>query len=291
MSARGAGAAPAFAALLRRFDRSLRRVRRNEDPGAIHDVRVCTRRLGTLLQVWRGTLERTSKRRMRRELRALRRELAEARDLQVLLPPLRARRAVEPVPNAALDVWVRELETDLANALVNAACRCDPRGLAKLRAALRQSAVALAGASRPAVRLDSRAVLARSQQRAARALRAAAAVRQVTGPAAQPLLHEARLRIKAWRYAEENVGSAQRARRAAGLQDGLGATHDLLVLRARASARNGLSGLARSLDDEAQRAWRDLRPGLVAVSRDAAAFVGARKGTRKAIRRAVLPDR
>ena len=271
-------AALACAPLRRRFDRALRRVRHNADAEAIHDLRVVTRRLATVLQVWRGALAGPLRRRTRRELRSLRRCIAEARDLQVLVPALRARQAAEPAPHAVLDVWVRELESDLATAVAEAAHGCDPHAVAALRAALRQAAAALILGAGLAARREARAVLARAQRRARSALRAAIVVRDVTGASTQPLLHRARLRIKGWRYAEELAGSAPRARRAERLQEGLGAIHDLLVLRARAAARNGLSTLARSLDDEAQRRWDGLRPGLVAASRDPAAFAGQARG-------------
>ena len=143
MTAPAAPAAPDFAALARRFDRAVRRTRRNADAAAIHDLRVATRRLGTLLQLRRGVLEAGLRRRTRRQLRRLRRDVAAARDLQVLLPAVRARRDSAPVPDAALDVWVRELEQDVAAEVATAARRCDAAPLAELRGALRACGVAL----------------------------------------------------------------------------------------------------------------------------------------------------
>jgi len=279
--------ARAFATLVGRLERAIKRVRRGGDDEAIHDVRVATRRLGALLQVWRGALDDTRRRRARRALRALRRDLAKARDLQVLAAVLGASGYSGP-DVAAFAVWRRELDAQIARRTMVAARRCGPRRLAPLRRALGGVAAALEGAPNLATRRLARQMLERRRLRARLALAALDAVTRVADPDAAALLHRARIKVKGWRYGEEvaGVAAARATAMSRELQERLGAIHDRYVLRARAAARGGLDSLIRATDVEIQRGWDDLRAGVPLAERVAAGrVVGARSAMMRAIPR------
>ena len=170
--------------------------------------------------------------------------------------------------------------------MAKAARRCGPGPLAGLRRQLERVAAPLEDVSGAAVRREAAAVLARRRRRARRALASLHEVAQVADRDAAKVLHRARLRVKAWRYAEELAGADRAARSAAdlkALQERLGAIHDRYVLRARAVARGGLDPLVSAIDGEIQRDWDGLRAGVPLTARRAAVgAVGARKATMRA---------
>lgn len=269
MTAAASDARAALSTLIRRLERTTRRVCRGGDDEAIHDVRVATRRLATLLQVWRGALDDRLRRKVRRELKEVRRDLAESRDLQVLAAALRNRRDQEPIAEAVA-AWSRAVEEELARRKATTARRCAPARVAKLRSDLRRVAASFSNDLDAAAERTARDVLARRRKRAIKALAAAAQLPAVNDEGGARRLHRARLRVKSWRYAEELVGSDSEARRAAALQERLGAIHDAYALRAKATARGGLDPLVRHLDAEIQRGWDDLRADPVGARATAA---------------------
>jgi CHAD domain-containing protein len=292
MTAAASDARAALSALIRRLERATRRVCRGGDGEAEHDVRVATRRIGALLQVWRGALDDRLRRKVRRELKTLRRDLAETRDLQVLAAALRQRRDPAPIAEA-IATWSRAVEEALTRLKASAARRCSPARLAKLRRDLRRVAASLPNDFAATAERTARDVLARRRKRAIKALAAAAQLPAMNAESGARRLHRARLRVKSWRYAEELVGSDSEARRAAMLQERLGTIHDAYALRAKATARGGLDPLVRRLDAEIQRGWDDFRADPVGARATAAAeeddlsgtiFSGSRR-TRAAPRR------
>ena len=269
MTAAASDASAALSTLIRRLERTTRRVCSGGDDEAVHDVRVATRRLSTLLQVWRGALDDRLRRKVRRELKALRRDLGETRDLQVLAAALQNRHDQEPIVEAVA-AWSRAVEEALARRKAATGWRCAPARLAKLRRDLRRVAASLRNELDAAVQRIARDVLARRRKRAIKALAATAERPAANDERIAERLHRARLRVKSWRYAEELVGSDSEARRAAALQERLGTIHDAYALRTKATARGGLDPLVRQLDVEIQRGWDDFRADPVGALATAA---------------------
>jgi CHAD domain-containing protein len=212
------------------------RVREGADEEAVHDARVCTRRLAALLDVWREELEPKPRRRAARELRRMRRRLGAAREREVSLE--RIRRALgEAVGEdaAALDTLAASLQSRLPKdrAKVERAAR---HGLVEeivddLRACL---------VHEPAQTRPSEGALERVGERVRK--RRSDTLRTLDEALAHPLddnLHVARIQAKKWRYGEEALAEARGAKTPPrvvsvlrALQDALGANQDRAVLAA-----------------------------------------------------------
>ena len=255
-------------------------VRLGEDPEAVHQARVATRRLRSDLRTFRALLDPVWNQDLREELRWLGTELGTVRDLDVLDERLRAR--VKLLPDEDADVAPKLLERvrterDAARAELMSAMR-EPRYLALLDRVV-------AAAAEPAVQPDV------ADLPAGRAMgdlmdgpwrhlnRTIDALDPVS---ADTELHEARIRAKRARYAAETLipvfGKPARrfAARAAELQTVLGEHQDAVMavawLRAQAGgtssratfAAGELAGIERRAQAAAREAWpaawRDLKP-------------------------------
>jgi CHAD domain-containing protein len=278
----GPGAAPAGdpaaravrADLLRRGEVlrvAARRVRRRQDAQAIHDLRVAARRLTAALAVWAPLLRPRARRRLRREVRALRRRIGPTREREVMHAMLAARLdALPPSGRRVAADLLERLQRRVGRGRAAAARQARAPRIARLLRRLdRAAAVVEARAALRPGALDRAAGIADARRAAARDALAAGIAR-----GADDALHRARIAVKRWRYAEECLRAAGVERpdvdpaRLRALQEALGDLHDVAVLRDR---------LRREADRRAAR-------GAVA---DAAALVGLVPGLERERRRAL----
>src|SRR5438034_10788771 len=87
------------------------RARAAEDPDAIHDLRVASRRLSVFLRVGDVLVPRGCLRRIVRDLRGLRRRAGRARDLEVQIEMLRERLARHDRPDRDQEMALRARES------------------------------------------------------------------------------------------------------------------------------------------------------------------------------------
>ena len=162
-------------------------------PGStlLHDLRVTCRRLETCLRLWVPGAEARA---TRLRLRTIRRAAGTARELEVLVAMLRARRlGAASVPEPLRESWLKRLAR--AAAAANVGALPPSRVAERVQARIERLAHVLERGHAPRARARERL---RRWRRVARA-RLTAAI--VSGePAA---LHRARLALKRWRYAEE----------------------------------------------------------------------------------------
>lgn len=247
-------------------------VRLGEDPEAVHQARVATRRLRSDLRTFRALVDEQWANELRDELRWLADVLGVVRDADVMLERLHAKAAM-----------LRDLERDAAEHLLDDLRDHRARALDQLLAALRSERYdalldrLVAAAQRPRVLLpvddqDDLEVLRGLVRRPWQQL-----VRTVEGLPRDPSdtqLHEVRIRVKRARYAAEAVepaiGKPARsfARALVAVQDVLGEHQDAVVaaewLRRAALDAPGDQAFAAGLlaaaeHDAAQRArdaWR-----------------------------------
>ena len=210
---------------------------RLDEPDAVHQMRVATRRARSALQAFGTIIDREATRPLCEELKWLAAELGQARDGEVLLARLTAELAAIPPALVAGPVQARitgHFTAELRQAGTAARHVLDGQRYLRL---LHDLDVLLADP--PMTSLAGRTAgkaLAKPVRRAARRLqRALAAV-----PAAEDqdeAIHEARKAAKRARYAAETAlpalgGTARRqAMRAKKLQDLLGDHHDSVVTR------------------------------------------------------------
>jgi CHAD domain-containing protein len=226
----------AIAASVTRLLRHDPDVRLGEDPEAVHQARVATRRLRSDLRTFRDVVEPSWAAPLRAELRWLGGELGAVRDAEVLRDRIAGRaEALEPRDRAGVDAFVTGLERRRAQARSHL--------LGELRTerydALLDSLVEASAAPRVHEEL--------AQTRASEALRPAlealwkhlaTAVGQAGTEGSDEALHAARIRAKRMRYAAEAVvpASGKRAREfaeaVADLQDVLGEHQDSVIARA-----------------------------------------------------------
>lgn len=224
-----------------RVGKTLKRVRREADEEAIHDLRVAARRLEAALDLWRGGLRPAPAGRARKKIRRVRKRLGEAREHEVHA--------------ALLDRVIEGAPASLARA-------CDPLR-ARLRRACARARRRAAGEVRPGLvrtirrRVDegpwfaplpvSLVLADASTRRAGRAGAARRAMQAARQSGKDADLHAARIRVKKWRYAAEGLASVERRMRrpqrggvrtvTAGLnalrdvQEALGDAHDMATLR------------------------------------------------------------
>jgi CHAD domain-containing protein len=260
-----------------------RQVKKQGNADAIHDLRVATRRLQEVIDLFEPVLPGKARKKVRRRARGIRRHFAAVRDADVLADLARDLRASAPKAQraavAALEQALRgkaeRLRRDLAHGHGGTTLRV--KGIHKrLEALLDRLARHPADPAR--VARAARRGLARRADELERARRAAASGRPL--PA-----HRLRIAVKRWRYALEVLDASslgpftsaiEEARR---VQEKLGSLHDLDVL---------LDLVGRS------PRTRPLRPGLAARRRDlwnacrplvAAYGVAAVRGLRGAPRR------
>jgi len=257
-----------LSARLLTLDATARRVRRREDVEAIHDFRVAARRLNAALDLWAPLLESDTATRVRRRVRRMRRDLSDARDLEVLAAGYRDRLARSaPEARVVLEQRIAKLERRRERAARRAPRVVASARLLEVRRGLLRAVRKAAAATAPGSATD----LARDHV-AARRERALQALREAWERRDDASLHEARIRIKAWRYAREladeaaaltgvpvswGAASAELGVSAAELrivQEALGTVQDLAVMaadlarRARAAARGDRPALAATLD-------------------------------------------
>jgi CHAD domain-containing protein len=228
------------------------RVRRGE-PDSVHQLRVASRRMRSALQAYRPLLDRSRIEPILADLREFGRELAPARDAEVLaerihagLAALQPELLLGPV-QAQVNRHFARAEAEAGAAVLSA---LDGPRYARLRTALEEF-VADPPLS-PAARRRAAAELPRHVARAARRL--AKAVRTATDPqqeaeARDLAVHEARKAGKRLRYATEvarpDVGkpAQQFAKALKGFQTALGEHQDTVVARA---ALRGLGAQAHA---------------------------------------------
>lgn len=210
-------------------------------PGAVHQIRIATRRLRSILAAFRTVLDRATTDPLRAELAWLAGELGRARDDEVALAHLRELAAAQPAelvlgPVAARlqQTQLRAEEEGLRRARATLAGRRYLRLLDDLHALLADPPLA-EDATRPA-RPVLRAATARAGRRFRRRVRAA---RRAGPEEREEALHEVRRAAKRVRYTAE-VGRAQLGRAARQpvrwskrVQTSLGALQDTVVTRER----------------------------------------------------------
>jgi CHAD domain-containing protein len=247
-------------------------VRLGEDPEAVHQARVATRRIRSDLRTFRDVVEPSWSTPLRQELRWLGGELGAVRDAEVLRDRLRSREpSIAPGDRQAVERLLAGLDRrrDEAREHLLASMR-EPRYDALLDT--------LVEAARAPAVLDAVA-----DARAASGLGAAleapwkhlkTAIARVREEPSDEALHAARIRAKRVRYAAEAIAPVfgKRARAfaeaAVGLQDVLGEHQDAVVATAwlrdaarRSAALAFVAGQLVAIEADAARAAKDAWPG------------------------------
>jgi CHAD domain-containing protein len=94
-----------------------RAVRRGNDPDAVHDMRVASRRLRAALSVFEGAFDAPGYAKLQREIRLVTGALSRARDLDVMIGALQKDAAALPGSHrGAVGDLIRELSADRRNA-------------------------------------------------------------------------------------------------------------------------------------------------------------------------------
>lgn len=220
-----------------RVKRAAGRLTDPEDAEAVHDLRVAIRRLEASLYVWQDVLANKPLARTRKALRGLRRRAGAAREPEVHAAAVR--HAMESAPvglQESLTAIAIELTgiRDRKHAKLRA--RVMPWRMERLGRRLRRS---LRPLTQPLGSTEAeRLARARVEQRRRKALTALLDTRP---EASDHALHDARLWVKRWRYAEESLATALGAEMAGrtllqNLQQVLGEVQDLASLRDRTLA-------------------------------------------------------
>ena len=176
-----------------------RRVRHEQDPEAVHDLRVASRRLTAAIDLWTPVLDARGARRARRRTRRMRRDLATLRDLEVLSAIVRERALASTAEaRPALEAVLADAERRLSEQRAAAPQAASRRRIRRVRRALDRS---LRSASSPAAAPSARE-LADAHVGAMRE-RAILALETGWSSGNDEDLHAARIRVKRWRYAIE----------------------------------------------------------------------------------------
>ena len=245
-------------------------VRLGEDPEAVHQARVATRRVRSALRTFRDVIEPDWGRSLRDRLKGVADRLGAVRDTEVLRDRLRSREPSLPEGDRkGLDELVTSLEMarDEAREQLLEAIR-EPTYVAlldELVEAAREPRVLEGAAGAPAAS-ELRSVLERPWQHLEHA------VERAREDASDASLHAVRIRAKRARYAAEAVSpvfgkpAAGFAEAAARLQDALGEHQDSVVARAwlRETAASGadafVAGELSAIEAQAAAAVRATWP-------------------------------
>src|ERR1700761_3391697 len=221
------------AAAIARYDPLVRR----DEPDAVHQMRVATRRARSALQAFGSIIDREATRPLCEELKWLAVTLGQARDTEVILDRLKASLAGIPPALVAGPVEARiaaHFTAELAQAGKIAVAALDGRRYRRLRDDL--DGLLVRPPLTPLAERGAGEILAKPVRRAGRRLlRALVAVPEAEDRDAA--LHEARKAAKRARYAAEAaapaLGSAagRQAAAAKDLQQVLGDHHDSVVAR------------------------------------------------------------
>ncbi len=236
-------------AAIARYDPLVRR----DEPDAVHQMRVATRRARSALQAFGSIIDRETTRPLCEELKWLAVALGQARDTEVMLDRLKAGLAGIPPALVAGPVEARitaHFTAELAQAGKAAVAALDGRRYRRLRDDL--DGLLVRPPLTPLAERRAGKVLAKPVRRAGRRLlRALAAVPEAQDRDAA--LHEARKAAKRARYAAEAAepalgGAASRQAAAAkDLQQVLGDHHDSVVAR---TVLLDLAGKAREAGED-----------------------------------------
>jgi CHAD domain-containing protein len=216
---------------------------RRDEPDALHQMRVCARRLRAALQAFPMVFPPAATRHLKDELRWLGQVLGEARDIEVLMEACQSALAVMPAEDvlgpaeARVTVHFASREAEARQAVLDALD--SPRYFTLLDEldAFRSEPPRGAAATAPAAEILPHAV-GQAYRRTGRGMRRAG--QAPPGPERDLLLHEARKAAKRARYAAEAAqpvaGKQARrfARRMKALQSLLGDQHDAVTARAAA---------------------------------------------------------
>ena len=222
-------------AAITRYDPLVRR----DEPDAVHQMRVATRRARSALQAFGSVIDREATRPLCEELKWLAATLGQARDTEVMLDRLEASLAGIPPAQVTGPVEARiaaHFTAELAQATKAGVAALDGRRYRRLRDDL--DGLLARPPLTPLAERRAGKVLAKPVRRAGRRLlRALAAVSEAEDR--DVALHEARKAAKRARYAAEAAvpalgGAAGRQAAAAkDLQEVLGDHHNSVVARAR----------------------------------------------------------
>lgn len=245
-----------------------RQARLHGTPEAIHDVRVATRRLQEVLDVFAPALPQRERERLRRRARQIRKSLAEVRDVDVLVDVVGGLRA-DPGRRtgrglATLERRLLMIAAGLRHRLGLFARPAGVRGRGLRIDGIRKRATALLAF--PVTSTDRRTEVAAQRFASARAREVRAAL-----PAAHSgragALHRLRVAVKRYRYCLETLEAwgrgpfGEEIAQARGIQEKLGAVHDLDVLIGMALGTPGLA-VPRILRRERRRLSARARKAL-----------------------------
>ncbi len=232
----------AFARRARKVSRQLReayrQVLRTHSATAIHDLRVATRRMQTLVDL--AALSNPSKRaaRLRKRLKLLRHTLGSRRDLDMILGKLRERAAnTASARRRRILRWVIRQMTPEERQITRRMCRATrKRGITKLRRLTKKTV----GNRRGLETLSAEALNAGMRQAEQKWLRAINTAKLRKDPAAY---HDVRIKTKTLRYTIESMSRFVEVQGAEAttewlktIQDELGEWHDEIELTRRVTA-------------------------------------------------------
>jgi len=181
------------------FVSAARRVRERDDPEALHDLRVTSRRLSEALRLWKAVLDGREVKRVRRRLRRLRREAGPVRELEAMLELVRSyERLVGTGARESLLPFVRRLRWRIKEGRRHMAGLASHKRVGKILEDLVRARVPLR--ERFLILPDP---LADAHRRADKQHRLSTRLASMLGQDASPkTFHDARIAIKKDRYAE-----------------------------------------------------------------------------------------
>lgn len=215
------------------FEQAAMRTRRRADEEAIHDLRVSARRLNAALALWKGVLREKPRRTANRRIRKLRQSLGHAREVEVHLAHLKERIAAAPVVTrlAALPI-VHRLEREVDRSATEAQSLAAPQRIERMVRGVERALQDMG----PATQRSWNPLATAEETLVRRAREADAEIRHAIEGADDRALHDARIRIKKWRYTLECIRALrpdhpQKPKRLRDLQQALGDVHDKATLR------------------------------------------------------------
>jgi CHAD domain-containing protein len=245
--------------------RRRREVKAGGDAGAIHDLRVATRRMQEALQMFAPLLPEEPRERVRRRARRIRRQFAGLRDADVVARLVQHLAADAPEEDRTAILALGRTLSAKAARLRRAMAR--RTGGAPHVAGFRKRLHDLIESTAPGDRTALQRALSAGLRERAGELRQALARAKRGAP--QPL-HRARIAVKRWRYGLELAQAARIAscakeiERAQEIQDRLGSIHDLDVLidligkGAPSMRRSETQPLLDRLHNQRRRQWEEV---------------------------------